>query len=174
MSSPNKHPNRTVFFVVAFVFAVVLAGMSLLSQTAAAQSGQPDGTTPFGTLPPVLDAEITFIHAAPVFSDTLATAIDVCNEAGKIVDGLQGVVYGQSRTFSTDAGTFDWKIAVASSGCGTLVKDIPPFQIGFGGSGIVIAIGDAVNQPLDVLVIIPSQGGGNHYLPFVGKNVGAP
>ena len=106
----NQRPTRIVVFVVAFVFVLVLAGMSLLSQEASAQSGQPDGAAPFGTLPPALQVQITFIHAAPVFSDTLMTAIDVCDEQGQIVDDLAGIVYGESRTFMADAGVFNWKI----------------------------------------------------------------
>lgn len=170
MRAMNQRPSRILVFVVAFVFVLVLAGMSLLSQEASAQSGQPDGAAPFGTLPPALQVQITFIHAAPVFSDTLMTAIDVCDEQGQIVDDLAGIVYGESRTFMADAGVFTWKITPANSGCiGIPDFKIPPFKIGFGGNGIVVAVGDAINQPPNVLVIIPNQGGGNFYLPWVGK-----
>ena len=163
---------------LAFVFVLVLASLSLFNQEAAAQSVGPDGTLPSGTLPPALDAQITFIHAAPVFSNTVLTAIDVCDEQGQVLDGLAGVVYGQSVTFRTDAGEFDWKITAPNSNCATLVKDIPPFTVGYGGAVIVIAVGDAINQPIDVWVITTESGRWlpvhaahqERMIPGVGKN----
>lgn len=174
MQTPHRRRTSTMLYVAAFVFVLVLASMSLLSREAIAQFDPLGGTAPPGTLPPPLRAQVTFIHAAPVFSDTQMTAIDVCNEDGQVVNNLQGVVYGQSETFTTDSGVLDWKVAVAGSGCSTLVKDIPPFKIGNGGHAIVVAIGDVINQPLDTLVIIPNQGGGYLHMPYLGKSVAVP
>ena len=100
---------------------------------------------------PVDDAaKIRIAHLAP-FADTLdGTKVNVCTDDGTAI--LEGVPY---KTFTDPylelpAGDYDLKIVAAANGCGEAAIDLPAVTLEAGQIYDVFAIGDGVNQALQI------------------------
>ncbi len=168
------HVGRSSLWIVGFVCILTMAGWFLVADAttagafgvASSAETLPSGTIPPGTIP--FPATVTFIHAAPTSASLPATAVDVCDENGALVNAkLAGVLYGETVSLTAPLGTYDWKVTVAGSNCATLVVDVPSFQLLYDTVQLVIVIGDDVNQPVDVIVTTPVVGTFRSYLPLV-------
>ena len=127
------------------------------------------GTVPPGTVPPIpsLEPSVTFVHAAAFNANTALTAVDVCTDAGTVVNGLDNVVYGEARTLYFNPASFDWKIARAGTNCTDVLVDIGPFGLGYGAVKVLVFAGDGTTQPLGVIDVFAREGGRALFMPFV-------
>lgn len=89
-------------------------------------------------------------HLAP-FADTAAgTAVDLRLQNGTLLPGFGNIEYKDvSQYLPLPASTLD--LIITAPGGSPILFDIPPFQIQAGTVTSVFAIGDGVNQPLDVI-----------------------
>jgi hypothetical protein len=147
--------------------ALLILGLAFFAapQVSSAQDTPAAGTVP----PPILRPAITFVHGAAFNADPALTAVDVCTAQGEIVPGLGGLIYGEARAVSFDAGTFDWVITAAGSNCQTVLLDIAPFSLDNNMIKILMFTGDGADQPLAVLDIL-AQEGSAAFLPLVFKS----
>jgi hypothetical protein len=90
------------------------------------------------------------VHAAPFAADLEATEVSIRTADGTVVNGLEGVAYGQnSPFFQIPADTYDLK--VASNDGSVNYIDILPVPLPAGADVTVFAIGDGINLPLSVV-----------------------
>jgi hypothetical protein len=93
---------------------------------------------------------IRIVHAAPFAADLAATEVSIRTADGTLVNGLEGVAYGDnSGFFQIPAGTYDLK--VASNDGSVNYIDILPVPLPAGADVTVFAIGDGINLPLSVV-----------------------
>ena len=105
-------------------------------------------------MPPTpMTASLRVVHAAPFAADDALTAVDVRDAEGEVFGGLENVAYGAVSDYLEVApDTYD--LAVTTPGGAAEVLDIPPLTLAAGDVATVYVVGDDVNQPLDVLVVM--------------------
>lgn len=102
-------------------------------------------------------AHLRVAHAAPFAANLDDTRVDICTQAGGLVNGLAGVPFNvDSGFFPLPAGTYDLRIAAynATTPCsGATIIDPLPVTLAEGSISSVFAIGDAANQPPGLLAL---------------------
>jgi hypothetical protein len=152
-----------------FLALATIAAFNAQSPSSASAAPSPDN----GTIPPLLQGRITFIHDAPFSAQVEDTAIDVCTETDIVVPGFENLVYGQSYSALFDPGQFDWKVTRAGSNCTDVLVDIDPFNLFFATEEVLVFSGDGTLQPLKVS-ITTVRTGGVAFLPFVNRIADTP
>ncbi len=98
-------------------------------------------------------ASLRVVHAAPFAADAALSLVDVRDAEGEVFGGLEDVAYGTVSDYLEVApDTYD--LTVTTPGGATEVLDIPPVSLAAGEVATLYVVGDAVNQPLDVLVVM--------------------
>jgi hypothetical protein len=178
-SKPRRlHRSRTLAMGLFFIALIALTGAAFLVDqgAVAAQDGPaatlpPGGTIPPGTLPPIdgpqLSGLINVLHLAPFDPDPANTAVLICNDAddSQVAGPLQ---YGeQSGYVELYLGEYDWYLAPAGAGCGTVALDLEPFTM-FGGSKLsLVVFGGANGYPLESVLIVGVLGQNTQLAPLV-------
>lgn len=166
-SRPRRHG---LVYVFGFLLIIGLASLSVWGADVAAQGSEvaPNGTVP-GTLPEPLRARVTFVHAAPFATPIEATAIDICDQANRVVDAMTGIVFQQVEPLIIDPGTYRWKVATSGSSCTNSVLELPELKLAPGSQTLVVITGDGTSYPIDSVVTTLNAGGSILYLPIIAR-----
>ncbi|MFZ1771622.1 MAG: hypothetical protein WAU00_20600 [Caldilinea sp.] len=175
-SQQRRLIGRSLVYVVGFLLFIGLASLQAWHGSAMAQGsdagvavgGTTPGTIP-GTVPPPLRAQVTILHAAPFATPLAATAIDICDQADAVVDGLAGILFQQVAQVVLDPGTYDWHVATTGSNCGGVILVLPTLKLANASHTLVAITGDGVNYPVESVVTALDAGGANLYLPLTAK-----
>jgi hypothetical protein len=168
-SRDSRQLYRSVLiYVSGFLLIVGLASTNAWDAHVAAQGSEiaPNGTVP-GTLPESLRARVTFVHAAPFAAPIAATAIDLCDQADRVVDDMTGIIFQQVEPLIIDSGTFRWKVATSGSSCAGAVLELSELRLAPGSHTLVVITGDGVGYPIDSIVTTLNPGGGIWHLPII-------
>lgn len=168
---------RFFVFLLFFLIIMVLANAHTFGQPVAAQS--PNGTTPGGTIPPggtlpsppledPSQGQVRVLHLAPFDTVIDNTTVDICEQNGSVIQGLQGLVYLSYRGYiSLPAGVYDWKFCQPARS--VALPDIAPFTLSSGGALTLILVGNDP-QALSVITLIDRAGFANRiYFPLIAR-----
>lgn len=171
MSQPgvSRRPTGGILFIVflsllwmSFTFPAPWGGQATAHDVDAGM------TVPGGTIPPLLQARVTFVHAAPFATPPAATAVDVCDQAAQVVEGLNGIIFQQTETVFLDPGQYTWVVAKADSNCANTLVTLPVLDLPWSSHLLIVLTGDDVNYPIEAVVSTLEPGtGATQYFPLI-------
>jgi hypothetical protein len=115
-------------------------------------------------------AMVRINHLAPFAIELMDTEVDICTDEGAAI--LTNVPYKASSDYlSLPSGDYDLMVSPAGSDCAVAAIDLPSLRLTDGDIVDVFAIGDGVNQPLQVVSttgfeITPAKVSVGHFAPF--------
>jgi hypothetical protein len=168
LGQTRDHPLRAWLTVTALF--LMLMALAALHQSVQAES---DGNTvpPGGTISPApqdgINGFVRVVHAAPFAPNNANTTVDICDENDQPIPGLTGLAYlNQSNYLPFAPGTYDWYVGTV--GCGSLVVEIPAFNLFRDAALTLYILGDGGNQPLTTVLSVDRRGLDKvNYLPLL-------
>lgn len=129
--------------------------------------------------PDLANAKVRITHLAPFTSSVPATAVAICDGTSELVPSL---TYSDTTGYvALPPATYDLKVALPSSGCGSVVLDLGPTELAAGQIVDVFARGllpGTADSSLDIDVYVLAQPYGmaklsvGHFAPFASDAAG--